>query len=270
MTVIGIVLSTGISCVENICNIDKRDQSDFKTISFFHQSLKDWLLDPQSSRQFFVSRKDAQARISRSMDRWLVSTDCNDAAYWSRNAFGFQHLKDANLSGGVSVNKSKLYLMIDSVHVNGSFGNMLSTRNYEVNHLLGYIDATACSKDRVAESIQFVEALFEAVKDKYIEVGFLSMETRTFSDDYGAMEKISPPDVWKTIQAGAVIGIIGHHVAENPSAYDESFKAVLRTEMSRISYYDYRIGEVFMGVRHSLWDMGDFASQEMDRVRGQI
>lgn len=259
-----------LSDVENICNIDKQDHSGFKTISFFHQSIKDWLLDPQSSRQFFVSKRDAQERMTRNMSRWLVSADFNDAAYWSKNAFGFQHLKNVSLTEVGPVDASKLFLMIDSISVNSTFGSMLSTRNYEVNYLLEFIDAMACSNDRVAESIQFIESLFKAVKDKYIEVGFVSKETQAFSNDYDMMEKIAPSNVWKAIQAGAVIGIIGHHVAENPKAYKRSFKNVLKDKMTIIAHYDYRIGDVFALTLGSLCDLGDFASREMCRVKEKI
>ena len=65
-------------------------------------------------------------------------------------------------------------------------------------------------------------------------------------------------------------GIIGHHVSENKKKYPKAFRKALKEKIQLFAYYDYRIGEVFIPVRASLWDLGDFASREMHKVVEKI
>lgn len=251
--------------VKLICRFDQHNGTTYKTISFFHQSVKDWLLDPDKSEQFYISENYAKNRIYRNFMRWLISDSRNDSAYWSINGFGIQNYMNVDLTDIGTINQSKLILLIDSIHINSTFGAMLKTRNYEVNVLLSYIDEKAKSKDNVSVAIQFINVLFEAIKDKYIEAGFVSNETRYFSDDYKMMESIGGGNVFKAIKAGVILGIIGHHVSENAKSFQKSFRKELKKKMEIISYYDYRIAEVMWG-RGSLNDLADFASREMNLV----
>lgn len=251
--------------VKLICRFDQHNGTTYKTITFFHQSIKDWLLAPDKSEQFYISENYAKIRINRNFKRWLMSNSRNDSAYWSINGFGIQNYMNVDLTDIGAINQSKLILLIDSIHINSTLGAMLETRNYEVNILLSYIDEKAKSNDHVSVVIQFINVLFEAIKDKYIEAGFVSNETRSFSDDYEMMESIAGGNVFKAIKAGAVLGIIGHHVSENAKSFRKSFRKELKKKMEIISYYDYRIAEVMWG-RGSLNDLADFASREMSRV----
>lgn len=252
--------------IKIICKMETND----KPISFFHSSLKDWLTDYGSSGQFYVSHDIAEQRISRCLGRWLKSDDYLDEAFWSENGFGFQHLNDAAFANIEKINKSKLFIILDSIHVNSTFGGMLSTRNDNVNTVLAYIDNLTLLKHDITAAIDFIDALSEAIKDKYIESGFVSQETRSFSDDYDAMEKIAPTKVWSAVKSGAVVGIIGHHVSENKRKYPKAFRMVLKNKMQLFAYYDYRIGDVFLSVRASLEDMGYFASKEMYKIIERI
>ena len=252
--------------IEILCKRSTIEKLTKQTISFFHSSLKDWLTDNSSSGQYYVSSNKAEERISRCLGRWLKSDELIDDSFWSENGFGFQHLNDAAFTNIDRINKSKLFIILDSIHVNSSFGGMLSTRNDNVNTILAYIDNLTLSKHDITGVIDFVNALSEAIKDKYIESGFVSQETRSFSDDYDAMEKIAPSKVWSAVKAGAVLGIIGHYISGNKRKYPKAFRKVLKNKMELFAYYDYRIGDVFLSVRASLSDLGDFASREMNSV----
>lgn len=125
-------------------------------------------------------------------------------------------------------------------------------------------------REKAYFTVDFINALSEAIKDKYIESGFVSQETRSFSDDYDAMEKIAPTKVWSAVNSGAVIGIIGHHISGNKRKYPKAFRKLLKSKMELFAYYDYRIGDVFLSVRASLSDLGDFASREMYSIIEKI
>lgn len=256
--------------IEVLCKRDTIEKNTKQTISFFHSSLKDWLTDYSSSGQYFVSPNQAEQRISRCLGRWLKSDELIDESFWSENGFGFKHLNDAAFANIERINKSKLFIILDSIHVNSTFGGMLSTRNDNVDTILAYIDNLTLSKRDTTSAVDFVNALSEAIKDKYIESGFVSQETRSFSDDYDAMEKIAPTKVWSAVKSGAVIGIIGHHISGNKRKYPKAFRKLLKNKMELFAYYDYRIGDVFLSVRASLSDLGDFASREMYSIIEKI
>ena len=133
-----------------------------------------------------------------------------------------------------------------------------------------YIDNLTQSKHDIKGAIDFINNLSETIKDKYIESGFVSHESRSFSDDWEAMEKISPAKAWSAVKSGAVIGIIGHHVSENKKKYPKVFRNALKEKMGLFAYYDYRIGEIFASRIASLWDLGDFASMEMHKIIEKI
>lgn len=256
--------------IEVLCKRSTIEKNTKQTISFFHSSLKDWLTDYSCSGQYFVSPNKAELRISRCLGRWLKSDELIDESFWSENGFGFQHLNDAAFANIERINKSKLFIILDSIHVNSTFGGMLSTRNDNVDTILAYIDNLTLSKYDITSAVDFINALSEAIKDKYIESGFVSQETRSFSDDYDAMEKIAPTKVWSAVKSGAIIGIIGHHVSEKRRKYPKAFKKVLKDKIRLFAYYDYRIGDVFLSVRASLSDLGDFASREMNNIIEKI
>lgn len=251
--------------VKMICRFDQHNGTVFKTITFFHQSMKDWLLDSDKSGQFHISENYAKNRIHRNFKKWLMSDSNNDSAYWQGYGFGVQNFRNIDLADISAINHNKLMLLIDSIHVNNCLGSMLKTRSYEINVLLSYIDEKAKSENHVSVAIQFIDVLFEAIKDKYIEVGFVSKDSRLFKEDCDMMESIAGSDVYKAIKAGTVIGIIGHHVAEEAKSFHKSFREELKSKIGIISYYDYRIAEVMWG-RGSLNDLADFASREMNRV----
>ena len=248
--------------IRTICKVGTID----KPLSFFHSSLKDWLTNYSCSGQYYVSVNNAELRISRCIGKWLESDELVDDSFWSENGFGFQHLNDAAFSNIERINKNKLFIIIDSIHINSTLGGMLSTRNDNVNTILAYIDNLTQSKSDIKRAVDFVNVLSEAIKDKYIESGFVSQETRSFSDDWEAMERIAPTKVWSSVKAGAVIGIVGHHVLENKKKYPKAFRKALKEKMQLFEYYDYRIGDVFAPKKAALWDLGDFASREMRKV----
>lgn len=48
--------------------------------------------------------------------------------------------------------------------------------------------------------------------------------------------------------------------------YAKVFRKMLKENMQRLAYNDYRIGDVFLSVRAFLSDLGDFASRELNMV----
>ena len=251
-----------------ICKMGTVDKHTRHTISFFHSSLKDWLMDYSRSGQYYVSHDIAEQRISRCLGRWLKSDDC--LSLWSENGFGFQHLNDVAYAKIERINKSKLVTLLDFLPMNGAFGSMLSTRNDKVNTILAYVDYLTTSKHDITSAVDFINTLSEATMDKYIESGFVSQETGDFSDDYDAMEKVPPAKVWSAVRSGAVIGIIGHHISEHKRKYPKAFREVLKAKMQLFAYYDWRIGEVFISVRASLEDLGYFTSKEMYNIINRL
>ena len=250
--------------IEIICKKGTVEEHNKHTISFFHSSLKDWLTDYGNSGQYYVSHDIAEQRISRCLGRWLKSDDC--LSLWSENGFGFQHLNEMAYGKIERINKSKLVFMLDFLPINGAFGSMLSTRNDKVNTILAYVDYLTISKHDITSAVDFINTLSEATMDKYIESGFVSQETRDFSDDYDAMEKVPPAKVWSAVRSGVVIGIIGHHISEKRREYPQAFRTVLKDKMRLFAYYDWRIGEVFISVRASLENLGYFTSKEMYNI----
>ena len=142
----------------------------------------------------------------------MKSDELIDESFWSENGFGFKHLNDVAFADIDSISKSKLFVILDSIPVNGTLGGMLSTRNDPVDAVLAYIDNLTLSKHDIKCAIDFINDLSDAIKDKYIESGFVSPETRSFSDDWEAMERVAPTKVWSAVKSGAVMGIrrIGH------------------------------------------------------------
>ncbi len=252
--------------IEPLCKSGTIEKHTKQTISFFHSSLKDWLTDYNSSGQYYVSPNKAEERILRYLGRWLKSDELIDDSFWSENGFGFQHLNNEAFANIERINKRKLFIILDSIYVNSTFGDMLSTRNDNVNTIIAYIDNLILSRGNITSAVDFINVLSEAIKDKYIESGFVSKETRSFSDDYDAMEKIAPTNVWSAVKSGAVIGIIGHYISGNKKKYPKAFRKVLKDKMQLFAYYDYRIGDIFLSVRASLSDLGDFASREMNTI----
>lgn len=216
--------------IEIICRMGRQKDDTVRTISFFHQSLKDWLLNHDSSGPFYVSLVQAEKRISRCLSRWLVSEDKNDSSYWSINGFGICHLKGIDIDRIGSISQKKVHLIMDSIHIDCAFGGMLKTHNYEVNILLDYVDSMAHNKSNTTSVLEFLNALFESVKDKYIIANVVSKETRRF-DWMEMSESVEPKKVWDAVKSGAIIGIIGHHVSIHRKSYPSLFIKVLKEKL---------------------------------------
>lgn len=234
-------------------------------LTFFHNSLRDWLTDPNLSGCFYVSSEDGMRKICKSFVRWISCDDTTYDAMWQEYRSGFEDCFKNDIS---------LPEHFSSSHINAIFymlcpmecyayGEIVQSYYNNLSKMKVYLDDVLYQVENEDYIKEIFVGLFESVKDMYIQIGIVSAKTRMFewpdTDDYN-------PDrsVYDTIRKSAYFSAIVEYVLnKRVFSVDTSEKLIDFVEI--LAFYNRRLGEFLIGIVPSLSDMADFTASEMKK-----
>ena len=241
--------------LEHICRI--QDENGGEVISFFHNSIENWISNYRLSGLFYVSKEDGHIIIASKFVEWLLNPSINKDSLWQYYNYGLYHLQESGYEWPKRVENDKVSSMLSSMHYNGGLGVMTMGQNDAIyNQCKQLLDENTAGS--FFEFLGLVIDLFEKVIDGYIDSGIVSKETRCYTSNYS--RPIQPSStIWNAIGDSGAIGALFRMLFDYPLGDMQLGLAIIALDV--LAFYDYILGR---DVRFSsVSDAGDFTSREL-------
>ena len=166
-----------IAALEHICRIT--DENESEIITFFHNSVENWLTDRKKTGPFFISREDGLIMFVERFSGWLCSQKKDDEREWDVYPYGLMHL--AGLSSVIpdNFNRTKLNTLLNSLRHNPGLGGFSKCHTVTRDSALAYCEMLL-NNGKEKEFLDIIIEFFECVKDDYIKIGLVRPDTRRF------------------------------------------------------------------------------------------
>lgn len=166
-----------IAALEHICRIT--DENEGEIITFFHNSVENWLTDRKKAGPFFISREDGLIMFVERFSGWLCSQKKDDEREWDIYPYGLMHL--AGLSSVIpeNFNRIKLKTILNSMQHNPGLGGFSKCHTVTRDSALAYCEMLL-NNGKEKEFLDIIIEFFECVKDDYIKIGLVRPDTRRF------------------------------------------------------------------------------------------
>lgn len=231
-------------------------------ITFFHNSIENWLTNHIVSGPFFVSKADGIRMIAERFSQWLIDTSGRNDDYWISYAFGLQVLGEAKMVFPINYNKDRLKSMMSSMGYLGAFGDF--TRDYNNGRLsaVNYCQALL-SEQKEEDFLSFIIGCFEFVKDEFIEIGAAHLNKQ--------IEIHCTPNKMATAakDAATIGSIIKNLFDKDHSCSNKTFTIVLRI-LRVLVYYDSCLCNSIHTPPQSLEDLQDFSAIELSKLTDEL
>ena len=244
-----------VSRLEHICRITEENVDEI--ISFFHNSIENWISNHRLSGVFFVSKEDGHIIIASKFVEWLLNPITNKDSLWQYYNYGLYHLQESGYEWPKRIEDTTIGSMLSSMHYNGGLGVMTMGQSDAIfNQCKRFLDSK--TDEGFFGFLGLVIDLFEKVIDGYVESGIVSKETRCFTSNYS--RPIQPSStIWNAIADSGSIGALFRMLLDYPLGDMQLSLSVIALDI--LAFYDYILGR---DVKYSsVSDAGDFTSREL-------
>jgi len=241
--------------LEHICRIP--DENGGEVISFFHNSIENWITNHRLSGLFYVSKDEGHIIIASKYVEWLLNPSPNKDILWQNYNYGLYHFQESGYEWPKRLENAKTSSILSSMHYNGGLGVMTMGQNDAIyNQCKQFLDAN--TDEGFFGFLGLVIDLFEKVIDGYVDSGIVSKNTRCYTSDYS--RPIQPSStIWNAIGDSGSIGALFRMLFDYPLGDMQLALAVIVLDV--LAFYDYILGR---DVRFSsVSDAGDFTSREL-------
>lgn len=241
--------------LEHICNI--LDENGDEVISFFHNSIENWITNHRQSGLFYVSKEEGHIIIASKYVEWLLNSSSNKDLFWQNYNYGLYHLQESGYEWPKRIENAETSSMLSLMHNNGGLGTMTKGQNDAIyNQCKQFLDAN--TDEGFFGFLGLVIDLFEKVIDGYVESGIVSKKTRCYASNYS--RPIQPSGtIYKAISDSGSIGALFRMLLDYPLGDMQLSLAIIALDI--LAFYDYILG---VDVKFSsVSDAGDFTSREL-------
>ena len=246
------------AALEHICRTVKEDGVEI--ISFFHNSIENWITNHRLSGLFYVSKDEGHIIIASKYVQWLLNPSPNKDILWQNYKYGLYHLQESGYEWPKRIENAKTSSMLCSMHYNGGLGAMTKGQNDAIyNQCKQFLETN--TDEGFFGFLGLVIDLFEKVIDGYVDSGIVSKNTRCYTSDYS--RPIQPSGtIWNAIADSGSIGALFRMLFDYPLGDMQLALAVIVLDV--LAFYDYILGR---DVRFSsVSDAGDFTSRELMEI----
>lgn len=224
-------------------------------ITFFHNSIENWLTNQVVSGPFFVSKADGTRKIAKKFSLWLLDTSGINDDYWNSYAFGLQVLGEAKLSLPKEFNKDRLSSLLRAMSYTGALGGFTREFNKERQSAVAYCK-TLLSEKKEGEFLTFIIELFELAKECH-----MAIDRKNFN---GTL-------LFQAARETGNVGAILKFLFEKEIlCSEETFSIVLRI-LRNLVYYDSNLCDSFENIPSPVFeDLQDFSTIELSRLADNL
>lgn len=240
-------------------------------LKFFHHSVREWLIDPEKSGNYYVSPKDGMNRICNRFVHWLNSDDTTLDSVWQEYHYGFEDCVNNNttLPNHFSVTHiNTIFNMLCPVGCS-AFGTIVRYFKDNISHMRFLLDRILNQNPNELFVENLFNGMFESVKDLYIEIGIVSPKTRFFewpeTDDF----KPNGNNVYEAIKMSAYFCAIVECALFHREQLSNIEEKIIKS-VQILAFYNRRLGEILLNIIPSLSDMADFTAHEMEEQIAKI
>lgn len=224
-------------------------------ITFFHNSVENWLTNHIVSGPFFVSKADGLRTIASKFSQWLASSSEQDNEYWGTYVFGLQVLGEAGMTLPNNFNEGKLRFLMESMSFTGTLGGFTKEFNKGRQSAVAYCKALLLD-GKEDEFLSFVIEIFELAKKQFMEIDGTSF---------------NGTQLFQSTRAAGNIGAILKYLFERDVLCSEDTFAVILRILRVLVYYDVSLCSPFDELPSPVFeDLQDFSTIELSKLTDEL
>lgn len=240
---------------------DKYVTQQTKKITLFHNSIENWLTNPEVSGVYFISRNDGKTLLAERFNSWLKDTGNENNSLWL--SYGTKDLaKQEGIIDGKNIEKMQVLLDLARNDTVG-LGAMTKIVNHYQELIFQYCTLSLGDEQ---DLLNFFIDMFEATKNRFIEINLISASTRTYKcQDID----VNPQKLLRAAYASAVVGSTSRFVVENIKTVTPKSACIFCRILEVLAFYNYRLSEqwsIEWKRPSSLEDMCYFTAMELDGI----
>ena len=224
-------------------------------ITFFHNSIENWLTNRVASGPYYVSKADGTRVIAEKFSQWLIDVSGENDNYWATYAFGLQVLGEAKTTLSNNTSSERLGVLMNTMRYYGGLGGFTKEFNKGRQSAVAYCKSLLSEK-KEDEFLSFILEMFEYVKDQFKGIdGSEFVPDRMFN---------------AARDAGTIGAIVKFLFEKGISCSEETFAIVLRV-LRVLVYYDSCLCDPFDHLPSQVFeDLQDFSAIEMSKLADEL
>ena len=255
-----------IQSLEHVCRISQGNGKE--TITFFHNSIENWLQDRSASGMFYVSKSDGLNILLSRYKKWLSSEDDKESSFWMQYGYGLSLFTEKK-EPLTNYHKDKIAEIFESMRSGSGIGGYTRDHNTQRELMLSYCDMLLRNDDE-DNFLSIIIELFEHVKDRYIEIGIVNPETRT-SRLYAEKVEFNGTAIFQTVRNSGTIGYICRNLFEKEILCSNKTYRILIRIIRILAYYASCILDPYESVPSLAFeDVQDFSIIELSELANML
>ena len=253
--------------LEHICRITNENGQE--VLSFFHNSVENWLTSHKNSGIFYASKEDGHKIMASKYVEWIQNSDASMDGIWNL----LFHLSESNYSWPLKPNKERLQSILRAMDNHSGIGGMTKYHN-EARIVCSDFCLKLVATNRDEEVLAFFCDIYEIAIMSFFKTKIINERTRCYNYLYERpvvpsseiyVAPLHPSnDIYYAVSNSTAIGGLARILSESDLFKNANCKAVMPIILDTFAFYGYVIGE---HVRFcSLTDISDFASRELFEI----
>jgi len=224
-------------------------------ITFFHNSVENWITNRVASGPFYVSKTDGIKCLAEKFSLWTMDTSKQNDHNWGTYGYGLQVLGEAKMVLSKKTSYEKLGVLMDSMRYYGGLGGFTKESNIGRQSAVAYCKSLLID-GKEEDFLSFILALFEYVKDQFMEIdGTEFVPTKMFN---------------AARDAGTVGSILKFLFEKEILCSEDTFAIVLRV-LRVLVYYDSCLCDPFDHLPSLAFeDLQDLSTIELSRLADEL
>lgn len=224
-------------------------------ITFFHNSVENWITNRVASGPFFVSKTDGIKCLAEKFSHWTTDISKQNNHNWGTYGYGLQVLGEAKMVLSKKTSHEKLSVLMDSMRYYGGLGGFTKESNIGRQSAVAYCKSLLID-GKEEDFLSFILALFEYVKDQFIEIN-------------GAV--FAPGKMFNATRDAGTIGSILKFLFEKEILCSENTFAIVLRVLRVLVYYDSCLCDPFDHLPSQVFeDLQDFSAIEMSKLADEL
>lgn len=224
-------------------------------ITFFHNSVENWITNRVASGPFFVSKTDGIKCLAEKFSHWTTDISKQNNHNWGTYGYGLQVLGEAKMVLSKKTSHEKLSVLMDSMRYYGALGGFTKESNIGRQSAVAYCKSLLID-GKEEDFLSFILALFEYVKDQFMEIdGTEFVPTKMFN---------------AARDAGTIGSILKFLFEKEILCSEDTFAIVLRV-LRVLVYYDSCLCVPFDHLPSQVFeDLQDLSAIDMSKLADEL
>lgn len=224
-------------------------------ITFFHNSVENWLTNHVVSGPFFVSKADGLRTIASKFSHWLTDSSKQDNEHWGTYNFGLQVLGEAGMVLPQNFNERKLKYLMESMGFTGALGGFTREFNKGRQSAVAYCKSLLLG-GKEDDFLTFVIEVFEFAKTQFMEIDGT---------------KFNGTQLFQAARTAGNIGAMLKFLFERDVLCSENTFAIVLRILRVLVYYDFTLCSPFDELPSPVFeDLQDFSTIELSELADEL